>query len=204
MRAKEKRERSLGVRLNLKGERCASPKCAMVRKPYPPGIHGKKRLRKSPSEYGSQLKEKQKFKFAYGINEDNLRGIFERAAKARGSSSAKMLELLERRLDNVVLRFGLAPSSGAARQLVVHGHIVVNGKKVVSPGYLVEVGDIVSVRPAAASAGIINQRREAIKKHEPPPWLSLDKEKLEGKIISLPQNVDTPFDVNLLVETFSK
>jgi len=201
---KEKKERSLGVHLHLKGERCASPKCALVRKPYPPGVHGKRRVRKNVSEYGLQIKEKQKFKLTYGVNERNLRNIFERAAKASGSSAAKVLELLERRAANVVFRLGLAPSHAAAHQLILHGHIAINSKKVTSPGYIVKEGDVISVKSGSENNSSISKRREAIKQYEPPEWLHLDREKLEGRVIALPKNVESPFEVKLLVEAFSK
>lgn len=203
---KEKKERSLGIRLYLKGDRCASPKCAMVRKPYKPGAHGQDRSRgrKSVSEFGLQTKEKQKFKLTYGIDECNLRNIFEKASKTKGISTDKILELLERRLDNIVFRFGIASSRGMARQFVVHGHIFVNGKKTRSPGYLIKEGDVISISPSSEKKDVIKKRTEAVKKKEMQPWFFLDKEKLEGKIISLPQNVETPFDINLLIDAFSK
>ncbi len=201
---KEKKERSLGVRLNLKGERCLSPKCAMVRKPYPPGLHGARRSRAILSGYGREIKEKQKFKLTYGVDERNLRNVFMKAAKARGSSAAKLLEFLERRLDSVVLRLGLAPSRYASRQLIVHGHVVVNGKKVKSPGYLVKEGDVIGIRAGSETKVMIAKRKEIIKKYEPPAWLLLDKEKTEGRVVSLPKNVEIPFETDLLVEAFSK
>lgn len=203
-KVKEKKERALGVRLYLKGERCDSPKCAAVRKPYPPGMHGQKRKRKSPSEYALQLKEKQKFKLSYGLNERNFKRLFGQAAKSRGSTAEKILEFLERRLDNVVFRLGIAPSRAAARQLIGHGHVTVNGATTRSPGYLVKIGEAVAIRAASASAAKIAARREALKKYEPPAWLELDKEKLEGKAISLPKEISQPFEINLLVEAFSK
>ncbi len=201
---KEKKERALGERLGLKGERCSTPKCAMVRKPYRPGAHGQSRSRKSISEYGRELKEKQKFKVSYGIDERNLKQIFLKAVKAKGSSAAKILEFLERRLDNVVYRSGFAPSRGAARQLVVHGHILVNNKRARSPGLQVKTGDLISLVPGSESRQIFAGRKEAFKKYEPPAWIHLDKEKLAGKILSLPQDVTSPFAADLVVESFSK
>ena len=178
----------------------------MVRKPYKPGAHGQSRGRgrKSVSEFGLQMKEKQKFKLTYGLDEKNLRNIFEMAAKSKDSSTLKILELLERRLDNVVFRLGLSPSRGAARQLVVHGHIAVNSKKTKSPGYIVKQGDVVGVNSGSEKKNALVRRVEIIKKYQTEPWLLLDKEKLEGKIVSLPQNVETPFEVGLLIEAFSK
>lgn len=201
---KEKKERSLGERLNLKGERCASPKCAMVRKPYRPGMHGPKRHRKTPSEFGLQLKEKQKFKVSYGLNERNLKRVFFGALKARGSSAAKIVEFLERRLDSAVFRLGFASSRGSARQLIFHGHILVNQRRVRSPGFVVKIGDIISLRSGPKAAAIVARRKDVLKKYEPPEWLYLDKDKFEGRVLSLPQNTAVPFEANLLVESFSK
>ncbi len=201
---KEKKERALGERLNLKGERCASPKCAAVRKPYRPGMHGPKSRRGNPSEFSLQLKEKQKFKVSYGIDERNLRNIFLRAAKAKGSSAMKIVEFLERRLDNTVYRLGLAPSRGAARQLVVQGHIMVNDGRVRSPGFVVKKGDIVRVRPGSEAKLHLAKRKEMLKKYEPPAWLHLDAEKLEGRVLSPPDESSSPFEANLVVESFSR
>lgn len=201
---KEKKERALGTRLGIKGERCNSPKCAAVRKPYRPGIHGHKRSRGQVSEFGRQLSEKQKFKVSYGLGENNLYQLFLKASKASGSTAAKLLELLERRLDNVIFRLGLAPSRAMARQLISHGHILVNSKKVRSPGYQVKKGDVISLRPESASKGAFEKVRESLKKYEPPPWLSLDVEKMEGRIKQNPQDLEAPFEINLLIESFSK
>jgi small subunit ribosomal protein S4 len=201
---KEKRERALGERLMLKGERCSSPKCAAVRKPYGPGVHGPKRRRKAPSEFGRQLQEKQKFKFSYGIDDRTLRGLFERARKKAGSTAAQLMELLERRLDNVVFRMGLANSRSRARQMLVHGHIFVNGKRVKSPGILVKAGDTITLRPESKNIGIVKDLAETLKKYETPPWIALNKEKMEGQVLSLPHDLPPPFEISLLVEAFSK
>ncbi|HUZ92548.1 MAG TPA: 30S ribosomal protein S4 [Candidatus Paceibacterota bacterium] len=200
---KEKKERSLGERLNLKGERCASPKCAAVRKPYKPGMHGPKARRKTPSEFGLQLKEKQKFKVSYGVGERGLRNVFRRASKAKGSSALKIVEFLERRLDNAIFRLGFAPSRGAARQLIVQGHIMVNGGRVRSPGFLVKKGDVIGVRAESGSKQLFVKRMEVLKKFEPPAWLHLDAAKLEGRVLSPPEE-SIPFEANLVVESFSK
>src|SRR5580704_118612 len=127
---KEKKERALGVRLGLKGDRAMSPKSALTRKPYKPGPHGPRSRAKALSEFGLQLREKSKFKIAYGVNENNMKRLFAMASETKGESGAKMLELLESRLDSVVFWLAFAVSRGAARQLVVQGHITVNGKKV--------------------------------------------------------------------------
>lgn len=201
---KEKKERALGERLGVKGDRCASHKCALVRKPYRPGAHGQSRKRRNQSEYGLQIKEKQKFKISYGIDERNLRRIFASAAKFRGSSSEKIMELLERRLDNVVFRLGFAPSRYAARNLIVQGHIAVNGKRVRSPGFEVSAKDRVGIAVGSESILMARGRADVLKKWEPPSWIHLDKDKMEGEVVSLPQGVESPFQVSLLVESFSK
>ncbi|MDO8537214.1 MAG: 30S ribosomal protein S4 [bacterium] len=201
---KEKRERALGERLGLKGERCASPKCAMVRKPYKPGMHGPHGRRKALSEFGLQLKEKQKFKVSYGLDERGLRHIFMKASKAKGSSAEKIVEFLERRLDNVIFRLGLAPSRSSARQLVVQGHIMVNKNRVRSPGLEVKIGDVISIRGGSDKNKFFVNRKELIKKYEPPAWLHLDIGTLEGRVLSPPEDSSSPFEAKLVVEAFSK
>ncbi len=201
---KEKRERALGISLGLKGERGMSPKSALIRKPYRPGVHGPKSRPRTLSEFGLQLREKSKFKLAYGVDERNLRRLFGIAAAERGANGAKLVELLERRLDNVVYRLGFAPTRLAARQLVLQGHIAVNGKKVVSPGYEVRVKDLVAAREESKQKAAFTRRIELLKKYDPPVWLRLNAEKLEGEVISLPEDIEMPFEINLLVESFSK
>ena len=201
---KEKRERALGIRLGLKGERSMSPKSAMVRKPYKPGVHGPHGRMRALSEFGLQIREKSKFKLAYGVDDRYLRRLFAVAQAAQGALGAKMMELLERRIDNVVFRLGFTPTRLAARQLVLHGHIAVGGRKVTSPGYVLKVGDKVSVREGHGAKGHIAKQKEFLKKYDAPAWLRLDPEKLEGEMLSLPQNVEMPFEINLLVESFSK
>lgn len=201
---KEKKERALGVRLGLKGDRALSPKSAMVRKPYRPGAHGPNSRPKALSEFGLQIREKRKFKVSYGVNENNLKRIFAAAQISKGATGAKMLELLERRIDNVVFQLGFAVSRGAARQLVNHGHIAVNGKKVKSPGYEVRKGDKISVLANSKTKAAFAKRKEALEKFEAPAWLRMDPAKLEGEVLSLPADVNAPFEINLLVESFSK
>ena len=201
---KEKRERALGMSLGLKGERGMSPKSALMRKPYRPGVHGPKSRPRTLSEFGLQLREKSKFKLAYGVDERNLRRLFGIAAAERGANGAKLIELLERRLDNVVYRLGLAPTRLAARQLVLQGHITVKGRKVVSPGYEVSVGEHIAVREESKKKGAIMGRKEVLAKYDAPVWLRFDAEKLEGEVLSLPIDIELPFEVGLLVESFSK
>ncbi len=201
---KEKKERALGTRLGLKGDRALSPKAAAVRKPYRPGVHGPNSRPKALSEFGLQLREKNKFKIAYGLNEENLRKIFTRAQAAKGALGAKMLEIMELRLDNVVFQLGWTPSRAAARQLVLHGHIFVNKRKVKSPGYEVEKGDIITLNPASSEIAAIMLRKEVIKKYDAPSWLRMDAEKLEGEVLGAPTDLNPPFEINLLVDSFSK
>jgi len=201
---KEKKERALGVRLGLKGDRAMSPKSAMVRKPYKPGVHGPRSRQRALSEFGLQLREKSKFKVSYGVNDGNLKRLFEKAQIAKGATGAKMLEFLERRLDNVIFQLGFAVSRAAARQLVVQGHIAVNKKNVRSPGYETRTGDVISVRQGSLTKAGLGKRKEFLKKYEAPSWLRVDAEKMEGEVLSLPVDTSSPFEVNLLVESFSK
>ncbi len=201
---KEKKERALGEHLHLKGERCNSPKCAMIRKPYKPGVHGPRGRRKNLSDFGRQLQEKQKFKLVYGIDERGLLRLFIQAQKRKGSTAAEFLRLLELRLDNVLYRLGLASSRTVARQLVVHGHILVNKKRVRSPGYQVRVNDVIAIRPESQSHKNFEPLKETLKKYEVPSWLLLNADAKEGKVLSLPDQIESPFEINLLVESFSK
>lgn len=201
---KEKKERALGARLGLKGDRALSPKSASVRKPYRPGVHGPNGRTKALSEFGLQLREKSKFKIAYGLNEDNLRKIFIRAQAAKGALGAKMLEIIERRLDNVVFQLGWTPSRAAARQLVVQGHIFVNKKRVKSPGYEVRKGDVISVNPSSVKKAAFMNRKDFLKQYEAPAWLRLDPEKPEGEVLAIPGELNPPYEINLLVDSFSK
>jgi len=204
MGPKEKRERALGMHLGLKGERSMSPKSALVRKPYKPGVHGPHGRVRALSEFGLQLREKSKFKLTYGVDENNLRRLYELAEKAKGSTGAKLLELLESRLDNVIYRLGFTPSRLSARQLVRHGHVAVNGKKVFSPGYSVRKGDVVSIMENSKSKVHLVNRREAIQNVDIPVWLVLHPTKLEGQVLTAPSDLNPPFEINLLVESFSK
>ena len=201
---KEKKERRIGERLNLKADRCQSPKCAMVRKPYHPGAHGPTGRRRALSEFGIQLREKQKVKISYGLDERNLKQLFVNAQKTKGSSASKLIELLERRLDNVITKLGLAASRNVARQLITHGHVLVNEGKVRSPGFSIKVGDVVRIKPGSESKLFFEKRKEILAKYEPPAWLHLDAAKFEGKVLSLPQESSVPFEANLLIESFSK
>jgi len=197
---KEKKERALGTKLFLKASRCASPKCAMIRRPFKPGIHGGKKGRKQMiSEYGRQLQEKQKVQLTYGLNNRQMRRIF------RGRKGAeKALEVLERRLDNIVFRLGLADSRIIARQLINHGHFLVNGRKVTIPSYGMKVGEKVGINSNSRQLKIFENLELKLKKITMPKWLKLDKEKLTGELVAKPQDINLPFDLNLVVEYYSR
>ncbi len=199
----EKKERSLGTKLFLKPHRCSSPKCATMRNPAPPGAHGMAR-RRAKSEMGEQINEKQKFKTSYGIREAAMRKVFQIAAKSAGVTSQTIVMLLERRLDNVVYRLGFAPSRSVARQLVGHGHIHVNGRKVNIPSFLVKPNDLISIRPQSKDYALFKDVAENMKKHEPPIWLSIDKEKIVGKVVGMPKDFEIPFNVDKVVDYYSK
>ena len=202
-RVKEKKERALGMKLFLKGERCNSPKCAMVKRPYRPGVHGKKRTR-AKSEYGAQLLEKQRIKVSYNLKEKQLATIFKKAMNKAGVTGEIIISVLERQLANAVFRLGLASSRIVANQIVGHGHIFVNGRKVTIPSFLVKEGDVISIKPSSQNLLIFKKLEDTIKKHEAPEWLSLDADKMEGKVKGSPRNVEVPFDINLVVDFYSK
>ncbi len=200
----EKKERSLGTKLFLKAVRCSSPKCATVRRPTKPGLHGQNRRSRAVSEYGQQLREKQKFQFSYGLREAQIRRLFKMALKSPAITGDTFLALLERRLDNVVYRLGLSPARSIARQLVGHGHIMVNNRRVNIPSYQVKPGDVITIRPQSKDNPNFKDLSASLKKYEPPAWLHIDPEKLAGKVVSLPNDFDLPFDVNMVVDYYSK
>ena len=194
-----------GVKLYLKGERCYSPKCAMERRPYPPGQHGQKRARR-PSDYAVRLREKQKLRRIYGISERQFRNLFEEASKKKGVTGSVFLGLLESRLDNVVYRLGFAVSRRQARQLVRHGHITVNGRRVDLPSYRVRPWDEIAVAEKSRNLELIRQNLEAMKGRKVGPWLSLDVEGMKGKFLRLPDREDLALPVNeqLVIEFYSR
>lgn len=188
----------------LLNERCASPKCALARRRTRPGQHGS-RLRLL-SEYGKELIEKQKVKFYYLLRERQMKKYFLMAEKSTESTPLALAKLLERRLDNIVHRLGFFTSKPQARQAVVHGHILVNGRKIDRPSYLVEVGDVISIKPQSLKKGLFDGIKERLKRYQPPSYLELDKERLEGKVIGEP-NIDElklPFDFSLIVEFYGR
>jgi len=203
-RVLEKRERSLGTKLSIRGERCDGQKCALVRKPYKPGQHGKKFGRKL-SEFGIQMQEKQKIRFSYGITDKQLSSIFKSIAAKKGHSAIDLITgVLESRLDNVVMRLGFVPSRSISRQLVSHGHILVNNKRVKTPSYSVRVGDVISIKPSSLQMLMFEDLKEKLKNYEAPSWLSLDKDSFQGKVESAPKDVDFPFNINLVVDYYSR
>jgi small subunit ribosomal protein S4 len=194
-----------GMKLFLKGERCYTEKCAIEKRNFPPGQHGKTRKAKLAG-YGLQLREKQKVKRIYGVLEDQFRGYFETADRTKGITGEVLLQLLERRLDNVVYRLGLATSRPQARQLVRHGHFQVNGKKVDVPSYSVRQGDLVSVIGRSQKNPTIEHAMEEVKGRGIPEWLSFDAGSTTGRIVSMPTRaqINLPVQEQLIVELYSK
>ena len=194
-----------GIKLFLKGDRCYSAKCAITKRHTPPGQHGQSRAKK-PSEYGLQLREKQKCRRAYGVLESQFRKYYDMAANMRGVTGDNMLSLLERRLDNVAFRLGFGNSRAMARQLVTHGHILVDGKKVDIPSYLVKPGQVISVRSKSRDMQHLKELREQGSKNTIPKWLELDAENLSGKVMALPQrdDIDLTLEEHLIVEFCSR
>lgn len=199
----EKKERALGVRLNLKPDRCASGKCAMVKKPRRPGMHGAKRERQ-PSEMKMQLQEKQRLRLTYGLREAAMQRVVYESMHKKGNTAEILMSLLERRIDNVVYRLGFAPSRSIARQLVGHGHICINGHKVTIPSYRVRAGEVVSIRPESKDHVLLKDVKEKLTKATAPVWLTLDAEKVTGTVLSDPKDVEAPFDISLIVDYYSK
>jgi small subunit ribosomal protein S4 len=190
------------TKLFLKGDRCYSPKCALERRNYPPGQHGQGR--KKTSDYGLQLREKQKAKRFYGLLEKQFHNTFVKASKRKGITGENLLIMLECRLDNTVFRMGFASSRKEARQLVNHGHFTVNGKKVDIPSYEVKVGDKIVVKRRSQSSPKFKELKDM--QITVPPWVVVDIDKLEGTVVTLPvrEDIDTPIAEHLIVELYSK
>jgi small subunit ribosomal protein S4 len=194
-----------GEKLFLKGERCHTEKCAIERRAYAPGQHGRdRRLRITP--YGLQLREKQKARRIYGIMERQFRGYFHEAARMPGVTGENLLRILELRLDNLVYRMGFAPSRPASRQLVLHGHFAVNGKKVSVPSFQVRAGDVVSVREDSRNIPIIQATVESRGGRDLPDWLETNSQTLKGRLLRLPSRdaIPTTVQENMIVELYSK
>lgn len=193
-----------GMKLYLKGERCYTDKCGITKRRYAPGQHGQGR--KKLSEYGLQLREKQKVRRFYGVLESQFAKYFEMANKQKGITGENLLAILETRLDNVVYRLGFGSSRAESRQLVVHGHFEVNGKKVNIPSYLIKVGEVIAIKEKSRGSEKIKAVIEANSGRVVPKWLDVNKDTLEGKVIAYPQrdDIDLETEEHLIVELYSK
>jgi small subunit ribosomal protein S4 len=193
-----------GTKLYLKGERCYKDKCGIEKKAYPPGQHGQ--LRKKLSDYGMQLREKQKVKRLYGVLEAQFRLYFERAERMQGITGENLLSLLERRLDNVVYRAGFAGSRKEARQMVRHTHFLVNGRKVNIPSFIVKPGEVVEVREKSGDHARVKECLDTAEGRGIPEWLTLDKDAKKTQVVRLPERTDINYEIHehLIVELYSK
>jgi small subunit ribosomal protein S4 len=194
-----------GMKLYLKGDRCYTEKCAIDRRAYAPGQHGQGNRRKL-SEYGLQLREKQKARRIYGILERQFSNYFDKAERQKGVTGENLLRLLERRLDNVVFRLGFASSRVEARQLVKHNHFTINGHKANIPSILVKVGDVIQVKEKSMDSLKFQEVKASIAHKNAPAWLELDKENLTGRVLALPsrEQMDVPIEDHLIVELYSR
>jgi small subunit ribosomal protein S4 len=192
-----------GTKLFLKGEKCYTDKCPVVRRPFPPGQHGQGR--RKLSEYGVQLREKQKARRWYGVLEGQFARYMDKASRKRGQTGTTLLQMLERRLDNVVYRMGLASSRAEARQLVRHAHFTVNGKKVDIPSFQVKAGDVIAVRESSRNKAHFAELKESAPRGVP-SWLEVDREQLRGTVLRLPtrEDIDVPVQEHLVVELYSR
>ncbi|MBI5474906.1 MAG: 30S ribosomal protein S4 [Ignavibacteriae bacterium] len=192
-------------KLFLKGTKCFTEKCPVERRAYPPGQHGQSR-RAKVSEYGVQLREKQKIRRLYGLQETQFRNYFAKALKQTGRTGEILVKMLERRLDNTIYRLGLAPSRKTARQLVTHGHILVNSQAVDIPSYLLRAGDTIHVREKSKKLEVFHSSMKRMKDNAMLPWLSLDKATMTGTFLNIPERADIPLnaDEQLIVELYSK
>lgn len=193
-----------GMKLYLKGDRCFTPRCSVDRRAYAPGQHGQGR--KKVSEYGLQLREKQKARRIYGILEGQFRRYFDKAERQPGVTGENLLRLLERRLDNVVYRLGLGASRNEARQLVRHGHFLVNGKKVNIPSCLLRVDDVITVRGKSKESPRVKELMERSADRTPPAWLEYEAEQVTARLVALParDQIDSPVQEHLIVELYSR
>lgn len=197
--------RAEGTKLFLKGDRCYTEKCAINKRNVKPGQHGQSR-RSKVSEYGIRLREKQKLRRFYGINETQFRRFFAAAAKMAGQTGHNFLQILERRLDNVAYRFGIGVSRSQARQFVMHGHVLVNGNKVDIPSYLVKAGDVISVHQGSKDKPVIKENVEVAGSRTIPGWLQFDPERQEGRVMALPtrEQIEVPVKEQLVVEFYAR
>lgn len=194
------------LKLFLKGDRCYTDKCSVDTKPYVPGQHGAGRRRSKQSEYGLQLREKQKVRRLYGVQEKQFRLTFQKAARQKGKTGTNLLILLERRLDNIVFRMGFARSLAEARQLVKHSHILVNGKKCNIPSALVKVDDVISVREKSKNIAFIKESFDAANRKGIASWLNVEQDAFSGKVVAFPKRdqITIPIQEQLIVELYSR
>ena len=195
-----------GAKLYLKSDRCYSDKCSFSSRSFAPGQHGANQARKKVSEYGIQLREKQKVRRVYGILERQFRGYFEKAERQKGITGENLLVLLERRLDNVVFRLGMAGSRIQARQLVRHGHFDVNGRRVNIPSFLVKAGDVISIREKSRKSPLFQDIAEGMTRKHSPAWAEITAADLSGKVLRYPtrEEIDIPVEEHLIVELYSR
>ncbi len=194
-----------GVKLYLKGAKCYGPKCPLERRHYAPGQHGQARRRKM-SDYGRQLREKQKVRRMYGVMERQFKNYYKKATRMKGVAGENLLQLLERRLDNVIYRLGIAVNRRDARQLVRHRHVTVNGRIVNIPSFIVREGDVIEVKARSKEFLRIQQALEVNSSQSRVPWLEFDEKELKGKVVALPQRSDIDPEINeqLIIELYSK
>ena len=194
-----------GIELYLKGDRCFTDKCAIKRRGYPPGQHGQRRMKKH-SDYGVQLREKQKARRIYGLLEKQFHNYFVKADRMKGKTGDNLLILLERRLDNVVYKLGFAVTRRESRQLVRHGHFLVKGRRVNIPSFLVRPGDIVEMRERSRKIPSVNDSLDAVARKGIPPWLDLERENFRGNVMTIPSRADITEQIQeqLIVELYSK
>lgn len=195
-----------GIKLFLKGSRCETPKCAIEKRPTPPGQHGMRRRGGKDSPYQVRLREKQKARRIYGVLEKQFRGYYDMAARQKGATGENLLRILERRLDNVVFRAGFGQSRDDARQLVLHRHILVNGRLTNIPSALLRPGDVVSIKEKSRQIVRVQEARERIESRTVPSWITADHNTLEAKVISFPERteIDAPVKETLIVEFYSR
>lgn len=200
----EKVERRLGEKLFIKGERCAGPKCATVRRSFAPGVHGKGR-RREPSEFGMLFREKQKIRYMYGLDDKDLKRYITIATSQKGTFGTNVLKLLERRLDNVIFRLGFADSRRMARQIIGHGHITIHGKTVSIPSFQVRKGSVIGIKQQLLTS-LFKGIEEKLRSYETPRWLTLDKSKISGTMTMDPEvdDVQTTVDITKVKEFYSR
>jgi small subunit ribosomal protein S4 len=196
-----------GEKLFLKGERCFTPKCSIEKRSYPPGVHGRQgQFRRKESDYGLQLREKQKARRLYGVFERQFRRYFQEAQRQKGLTGVNLLIILESRLDNVIYRLGWGSSRAQARQLVSHGHFEVNGRKTNIPSFLVSEGDVITVRESSRKNAYFKDLAKSLDAGRVPDWLSMDTKNLEAKVVSAPtrEHIDVTLREQLIVEFYSR